>query len=123
MPPAVLGLACLVFVPALFTTPDASRALSRFGPLLDNRRDFGVLAALVAFTHAAHVMGWYFAFSPVPPADALLSANAAWDRWLGREALGLLRGTPFRDFRYIALGVGAILLLSGPEAPAARLGR
>jgi DMSO/TMAO reductase YedYZ heme-binding membrane subunit len=71
----------------------------RFLPLLYNRRHFGVLTALVALTHATAVLDWYFAFSPTPPLEALLTSNVAYDRALGFpfEALGI--------FALIVLGV------------------
>lgn len=62
----------------------------RFLPLLYNRRHFGVLTFAVALTHAASVLGWYFAFSPTPPIAALISANTSYGQALGFpiEALG-----------------------------------
>lgn len=62
----------------------------RFLPLLYNRRHFGVVTFAVALTHAAYVLGWYFAFSPTPPIAALVSANTSYGQALGFpfEALG-----------------------------------
>lgn len=72
----------------------------RFLPLLYNRRHFGVLTALVALTHASFVLGWYFAFSPVPPYEALLSSNTSF---------GQVRGFPFELFGIFALLVLGVL--------------
>ncbi|MEM9196813.1 MAG: Rieske 2Fe-2S domain-containing protein [Pseudomonadota bacterium] len=71
----------------------------RFLPLLYNRRHFGVLTALVALTHATYVLGWYQAFSPTPPLEALLSSNLSFGQALGFpfEALGI--------FALICLGI------------------
>jgi nitrite reductase/ring-hydroxylating ferredoxin subunit/DMSO/TMAO reductase YedYZ heme-binding membrane subunit len=71
-----------------------ARLDTRFLPLLYNRRHFGVLASLVALTHASHVLGWYFGFSPVDPYVALLSSNTSY---------GHLLGFPFEIFGVLAL--------------------
>ncbi|MCA8878542.1 MAG: ferric reductase-like transmembrane domain-containing protein [Rhodobacteraceae bacterium] len=62
----------------------------RFLPLLYNRRHFGVVTFAVALTHAAYVLGWYFAYAPTPPVAALLSSNTSYGTALGFpfEALG-----------------------------------
>ena len=72
----------------------------RFLPLLYNRRHFGVMTAVVAAIHASHVLGWYFAFSPTPPYQALLASNTAY---------GQLLGFPFEAFGIFALLVLAVL--------------
>jgi nitrite reductase/ring-hydroxylating ferredoxin subunit/DMSO/TMAO reductase YedYZ heme-binding membrane subunit len=46
----------------------------RFLPLLYNRRHLGVLTCAVAGGHVAAVLGWYFAYSPIPPLQGLLGA-------------------------------------------------
>lgn len=69
----------------------------RFLPLLYNRRHLGVVTATVATAHAAHVLGWYFAFSPVPALEALFAADANF---------GQVRGFPF-----ILFGVAALVIL------------
>ncbi|MEM9012518.1 MAG: Rieske (2Fe-2S) protein [Pseudomonadota bacterium] len=71
----------------------------RFLPLLYNRRHFGVLTALVAFTHTTYVLDWYYAFSATPPLEGLLIANAAMPdvRAVSFEYLGL--------FALLALGI------------------
>lgn len=68
-----------------------ARLDSRFLPVLYNRRHFGVLTTAVATTHASYVMGWYFAFSPFDPYEALLFSNTAFGHFLGFpiEALGI----------------------------------
>ena len=47
----------------------------RFAPLLYNRRHFGVAMSLVALTHAYHVLDFYYAYSSVRPAAALLDRD------------------------------------------------
>jgi len=77
-----------------------ARLDSRFLPLLYNRRHFGVITAIVALTHASHVINWYFVFSPTPAYEALLSANTSY---------GQLLGFPFEAFGIFALIVLGIL--------------
>jgi len=72
----------------------------RFLPLLYNRRHFGVLTCFVALAHAASVLGWYFAFSPVDPYVALLSSNTSF---------GEIRGFPFELFGLAALAIMVVL--------------
>ena len=74
----------------------------RFLPLLYNRRHFGVLTALVAFSHAAAVLGWYYAFSPTPAWEAVLNSALGWDRLLG--------------FPFEMLGVFALVILAALAA-------
>lgn len=69
----------------------------RFLPLLYNRRHFGVLTCSVAAAHGAEVLGWYFAFSPIPPSLAVLAADTSY---------GQLHGFPFIPF-----GIAAFLIL------------
>ncbi|MEM6441202.1 MAG: Rieske (2Fe-2S) protein [Pseudomonadota bacterium] len=79
-----------------------ARLDARFLPLLYNRRHFGVLTALVAFSHAAAVLGWYYAFSPTPAWEAVLTSAVGWDR---------LAGFPFE-----MLGVFALVILAALAA-------
>lgn len=72
----------------------------RFLPLLYNRRHFGVLTAIVAAIHASHVIGWYYAFSPTPPYEALLVSNLSY---------GQILGFPFEAFGILALLILVIL--------------
>jgi nitrite reductase/ring-hydroxylating ferredoxin subunit/DMSO/TMAO reductase YedYZ heme-binding membrane subunit len=69
----------------------------RFLPLLYNRRHLGVITAAVATGHAMQVLGWYFAFSPTPPLEAVLATDAG---------PGGARGLPFAPF-----GMAALLIL------------
>jgi DMSO/TMAO reductase YedYZ heme-binding membrane subunit/nitrite reductase/ring-hydroxylating ferredoxin subunit len=69
----------------------------RFLPILYNRRHFGVMTCVVALLHAKSVLFWYFAFSPVPQATALLVANTSY---------GQILGFPFETF-----GIAALLVL------------
>jgi nitrite reductase/ring-hydroxylating ferredoxin subunit/DMSO/TMAO reductase YedYZ heme-binding membrane subunit len=71
-----------------------ARLDQRFLPALYNRRHFGVLTCAVALFHAISVIFWYFAFSPVPPANALLFANTSY---------GQVLGFPFEGFGILAL--------------------
>ena len=72
----------------------------RFLPLLYNRRHFGVMTCFVALAHAGFILDWYFAFSPVPQWNAVLSSNTAY---------GQVLGFPFEIFGVFALGVLIIL--------------
>lgn len=47
----------------------------RFAPLLYNRRHFGVAMALVALSHASHVLDFYYAYSSVRPSAALFERD------------------------------------------------
>lgn len=69
----------------------------RFLPLLYNRRHFGVLTCAVAASHASAVLGWYFAYSDLPPLKALFAADTSF---------GQVSGFPF-----VILGVAAFLIL------------
>ena len=64
----------------------------RFLPLLYNRRHLGVITFLVALTHAAFVLNWYFNFSPTPRFEALLTSNTSYAQLLGFpfETLGII---------------------------------
>lgn len=74
-----------------------ARLDSRFLPLLYNRRHFGVLTLFVALAHAGFVLDWYFAFSPTPALEGLLSSNTSFNRLLG--------------FPFELLGVFALVVL------------
>lgn len=77
-----------------------ARLDKRFLPLLYNRRHFGVITAVVAATHAFYVLGWYYAFSPTPRLEALLTSNVAY---------GQLLGFPFETLGIVALLILAVL--------------
>ena len=68
-----------------------ARLDKRFLPVLYNRRHFGVLTTVVAFTHAMYVLGWYFSFTPQPQLTALLTNATGFGQILGFpiEVLGL----------------------------------
>jgi nitrite reductase/ring-hydroxylating ferredoxin subunit/DMSO/TMAO reductase YedYZ heme-binding membrane subunit len=72
----------------------------RFLPLLYNRRHLGVATCLVAIGHAYHVLGWYFAYSPLSPGYALLAADTGFSQF---------RGFPFIPFGIAALAILAVL--------------
>ncbi len=69
----------------------------RFLPLLYNRRHFGVITCAIAASHASAALGWYFAFSDLPPLKALFAADTSF---------GQVSGFPF-----VILGVAAFLIL------------
>jgi len=94
------GSCAFVMLTLVLCIGPLARLDRRFLPLLYNRRHFGVLTAVVAATHATYVLGWYFAFAPTPPAEALLSSNTAYDRLLG---------FPFEMFGVFALAVLTVL--------------
>lgn len=85
------GTAAFFMLSAILCIGPLARLDTRFLPLLYNRRHFGVLTAVVAWTHATYVYSWYFAFSPIPRMEALLSANTSFGQILGFpiEALGI----------------------------------
>lgn len=75
-----------------------ARLNRRFLPVLYNRRHFGVLTTVVAFTHAIYVLGWYFSFTAQSQLTALLSSATGFDQILG--------------FPIEVLGLAALLLLA-----------
>ena len=84
------GSAAFLMLSVILAIGPLARLDPRFLPLLYNRRHFGVLTAVVALVHAGYVLDWYFAFSPTPKLEGLLSANTAYDRIIGFpfESLG-----------------------------------
>jgi hypothetical protein len=44
-----------------------------------------------------------------------MAVGAAWALWVGYGQLGMFRGTPFWDYRYLIFAVSAFLVLSGLE--------
>jgi nitrite reductase/ring-hydroxylating ferredoxin subunit len=68
----------------------------RFLPVLYNRRHFGVITCAVAAGHANAVLGWYFAYSHVPPFEAVLVADTSF---------GQLHGFPFVPFGVAAFAI------------------
>ena len=91
------GTCAFLMLTAILSIGPLARLDPRWLPLLYNRRHFGVLTATVAATHAFYVLGWYFAFSPIPKLDALLISNTSY---------GQLLGFPFEAF-----GIAALLIL------------
>lgn len=85
------GTCALWMLTVILCIGPLARLDKRFLPVLYNRRHFGVLTALVAFTHATYVLGWYFAFSGQPPLTALFESTAGFGRILGFpiELLGM----------------------------------
>lgn len=94
------GTCAFLMLTVILCIGPLSRLDTRFLPLLYNRRHFGVITALVALTHAMFVINWYFAFSPTPRFEALLTANTDYG-----QALGF----PFETFGIIALLILAVL--------------
>lgn len=75
-----------------------ARLDKRYLPILYNRRHFGVMTAIVAFTHAVYVLNWYFSFAPISQLEGLLSSNLSYTQILG--------------FPIEILGVAALLILA-----------
>lgn len=87
-----LGTCAFLMLTAILCIGPMARLDRRFLPLLYNRRHFGVMIFIVALTHFTHALAWYYSFSPFDPYVTLLSANSAFDSWLGFpfEFLGLI---------------------------------
>lgn len=85
------GTAAFFMLSAILCIGPLARLDQRFLPLLYNRRHFGVLTAVVAWTHATYVYGWYFNFIRTSRLEALLSSNTSFGQILGFpiEALGI----------------------------------
>jgi nitrite reductase/ring-hydroxylating ferredoxin subunit/DMSO/TMAO reductase YedYZ heme-binding membrane subunit len=94
------GTCAFLMLTVILCIGPLARLDRRFLPLLYNRRHFGVLTSVVALNHASYVLGWYFAFSPTPPLEALLSANTSY---------GQVLGFPFEIFGVFGLIVLGIL--------------
>lgn len=91
------GSCAFILLTLVLSIGPLARLDRRFLPLLYNRRHFGVVTCTVAASHGAQVLGWYFAFSPIPPSLAVLVADTSY---------GQLRGFPFIPF-----GIAAFLIL------------
>ncbi|HID67653.1 MAG TPA: (2Fe-2S)-binding protein, partial [Roseibacterium sp.] len=85
------GTCAFFMLSAILCIGPLARLDDRFLPILYNRRHFGVLTAIVAWTHATYVYNWYFSFSQINRLEALLSSNTAFGQILGFpiEALGI----------------------------------
>jgi nitrite reductase/ring-hydroxylating ferredoxin subunit/DMSO/TMAO reductase YedYZ heme-binding membrane subunit len=92
------GSCAFLMLTLILAIGPAARLDRRFLPLLYNRRHFGVLTCVVALAHADAVLGWYFAYSPVPSLVGLLAADTSFAQ---------LRGFPFIPF-----GIAALLILA-----------
>ena len=92
-----LGSCAFVLLTLVLAIGPLARLDKRFLPLLYNRRHAGVITCALAAGHAVAVLGWYFAYSPLAPLDALLVADTG---------SGHLRGFPFIPF-----GMAALLIL------------
>lgn len=88
------GLCAFVMLSVILAIGPLARLDRRFLPLLYNRRHFGVMTVFVALTHAAFILNWYYAFSPVPRHEALLVSNLSY---------GQIAGFPFEIFGVFAL--------------------
>lgn len=95
-----LGSCAFFMLTAILCIGPLARLDRRFLPLLYNRRHFGVMTCFVALGHAGFILDWYFAFSPIPQWNAVLSANTSFTQVLG---------FPFELFGVFALGVLLIL--------------
>lgn len=95
-----LGSCVFLMLTVILCIGPLARLDRRFLPLLYNRRHFGVLTCFVAIGHAGFILDWYFAFSPIPQWEAVLSANVSY---------GQVLGFPFEVFGVFALGCLCVL--------------
>ena len=95
-----LGSCAFFMLTVILCIGPLARLDRRFLPLLYNRRHFGVMTCFVALGHVGFILDWYFAFSPVPQWNAVLSANTSY---------GQVLGFPFEAFGIFALGVLIVL--------------
>jgi len=91
------GSCAFILLTIILAIGPLARLDRRFLPLLYNRRHFGVICCAVAAAHAQAVLGWYFAFSKVPPTAALLGADTSF---------GQVQG-----FAFIPFGVAAFMIV------------
>ncbi len=77
------GTCAFLMLTVILCIGPLARLDKRFMPLLYNRRHFGVMTCIVALTHLAYVLGWYYDFSPTPKPIGLLTANTSFDQVLG----------------------------------------
>jgi len=68
-----LGSCALFVLTAILCIGPLGRLDRRFAPLVYNRRHLGVMLAVVAVLHAREVLGFYYAYSDLPPVVALLT--------------------------------------------------
>jgi len=100
------GSCAFLLLTIVLTLGPLARLDPRFLPLLYNRRHFGVVTALVAVTHAAAVLDWYYAFSPTPKLLGLFTANTSFDR---------IAGFPFEIFGVFALLILVVLAVTSHD--------
>ena len=91
---ALLLLTCVLAIGPL------ARLDPRLLPLLYNRRHLGVLTCVIAAAHVQSVLDWYFAYSSVPPVEAMLAAD---------PGFAGLHGIPFIPFGLVAF-LGLVVL-------------
>ena len=94
------GFCALLLLTLVLSIGPAARLDRRFLPLLYNRRHLGVATAVIAFSHAAFVVDWYFNYSQVSPYKAVLASNTTY---------GQLLGFPFEAFGIVALLILLVL--------------
>ncbi|MEM1428271.1 MAG: Rieske 2Fe-2S domain-containing protein [Pseudomonadota bacterium] len=94
------GTCAFVMMSMILAIGPLARLDRRFLPLLYNRRHFGVMTLFVALTHVGFILGWYYAFSPIPRLEGLLTANTTFER---------VSGFPFEAFGVFALVVLMVL--------------
>ena len=83
-----------------------ARLEPRLLPLLYNCRHLGVLTCLIAAAHVQAVLDWYFAYSAVPPIEAMLAADPG---FVG------LHGVPFIPFGLFAFAVLVVLAVTSHD--------
>jgi hypothetical protein len=88
------GSCAFLLLTAALAIGPLARLDHRFLPLLYNRRHLGVVAFLVALSHALEALGWHFAFSAIPSGVAMLSSE---------PVPGAAPGLPFVPFGVVAL--------------------
>lgn len=91
------GSAAFLMLTVILCLGPLARLDARFLPLVYNRRHFGVLTVFVALTHVNYILDWYYAFSPTPKLEGLLTANTTFTRVIG--------------FPYEIFGIFALIVL------------
>jgi len=102
----VFGTLAFLKLTIILSIGPLARIDTRFMPLLYNRRHFGVMTAIVAFTHAYYVLSWYFSFSPTPQLTALFTSNTSFTS---------VAGFPFELFGVVALLILAVLAVTSHD--------
>ena len=87
------GSCALLLLTFVLAIGPLARLDPRFLPLVYNRRHLGVLTCVIAAAHVQAVLGWYFAYSAVPPIEAMLAADPGFPG---------LHGIPFIPFGLFA---------------------